>query len=265
MNALYKYLTFVLVFSLVFYIILTRVSVSAAKALAAVYMFTPAVSALLAYGSFKKFRNCLDLFSLKLALLGAILPLIHLLLVKMLFNAYWVDPAAVLVVLYNKKVSLLSLVLNGIILGATVNAAFALGEEVGWRGLMFEELKGSRLKKSLVIGSVWCLWHWPFIITGYLNFPQSKALGLLPFWLFTVSVTYVMLVLRERDGVWSTAVLHGTLNGLGGLEFLAFSSLPDYLRPPAGLLGGSVWTLIAAAAFIAETLARRFSKASLAP
>jgi len=265
MNPLYKYSTFVLAFSLAFYIILTRAPVSAAKALAVVYMFTPAISVLLAYGSIKKFRNCLGPFSPKPVLLGAILPVIHLLLVRILFNAYWVDPATILEVLYNKKVSLVSMVLNGIILGATVNGALALGEEVGWRGLMFEELKGSRLKKSLIIGSIWCLWHWPFIATGYLNFPQSKALGLLPFWLFTTSVTYVMLALRERDGVWSTAVLHGTLNGLGGLEFLAFPSLPDYLRPPAGLLGGSVWALIAAVAFIAEALARRFSKASLAP
>ncbi len=252
MGPLARYLIFITLFSVLFYLMLLY-NPSELKTLAALYMWTPALSAALAYASWEKLKRALGRPT-KLALgLGVALPFVHLMLLYLLLNGYWVDPSAVMYLLYGKSVPLQTLLLEALAFGPTVNAAVAVGEEIGWRGLMYEELKGGRLKKSLVIGAVWGLWHWPFIAFGY-NFPQSKLLGLVPFMAFTVTTTYALLFLRDLDGIWSSAIAHGTINALGGLEALAFVQLPDYLRPPAGLYGALGWALVDAALFLSEFL-----------
>ncbi len=61
-------------------------------------------------------------------------------------------------------------VLGAAIYGPFVNMFFALGEEVGWRGFLYPQLKArfGRNKGLLLGGVIWGAWHWPLIwLIGY--------------------------------------------------------------------------------------------------
>jgi membrane protease YdiL (CAAX protease family) len=51
-------------------------------------------------------------------------------------------------------------VLQGLVAGLTINALAALGEELGWRGLLLRELSPPGFwRVSLLTGLVWGIWH----------------------------------------------------------------------------------------------------------
>ena len=53
---------------------------------------------------------------------------------------------------------------SGLISGITINAVFAFGEEIAWRGFLMKEFKGKKfLLAALWIGIIWGLWHTPII------------------------------------------------------------------------------------------------------
>ncbi len=227
-----RYLALIATFSIVYFIFLINVrSVEIMKVSAMLYMWTPAISAFLS-GDVKKY---LGKFSLKYYIIGGVIPLIYLALTFVIFFPLWS---------LSITAKMVNLLIAGIIAGFTVNAIIALGEEIGWRGLMYEELKGSLFKKSVIIGIVWALWHWPLFALGYLNYPTTKIFGLLIAPIVMIPMTYLMLIVRERDGVYAAASFHGVMNGTLGLAYLALASLPDWLRPPAGLLGAIPWVIM---------------------
>jgi membrane protease YdiL (CAAX protease family) len=92
----------------------------------------------------------------------------------------------------------------------------ALGEEIGWRGLLVPELlkvTGFR-NAALISGVIWSLWHFPLII-----FADYRAAGTpAPFQLgcfaaMVISSSFLYAWLRMRSGsVWPAAVLHGAHN-----------------------------------------------------
>ena len=92
----------------------------------------------------------------------------------------------------------------------------ALGEEIGWRGLLVPELLKvtSFRNTALISGLVWALWHFPLII-----FADYKAAGTpVPFQLgcfavMVVSSSFLYAWLRMRSGsVWPAALLHAAHN-----------------------------------------------------
>jgi len=118
----------------------------------------------------------------------------------------------------------------------TVNALFALGEELGWRGYMYRRL-GSRpdLRSTLAIGAVWGLWHATAIgLLGH-NYPALRWAGVPLFAIFCTLLTALMLPLVERSGSVLPAVsLHGAVNALWG-----FTALVTRVEGAAGeALGG---------------------------
>src|SRR3989339_531621 len=63
---------------------------------------------------------------------------------------------------------LIATLIQTILAGATINAFFALGEEIGWRGLLLHEWKHLGFWKcSLLTGVIWGLWHLPLILLGH--------------------------------------------------------------------------------------------------
>ncbi|ALU11775.1 abortive phage infection protein [Ignicoccus islandicus DSM 13165] len=260
MNQLYRYLFYLFAFSIVEYIALLYLSdPTSFKLLATAYMWTPAISAILAMHGVKWIRPLLlrknvRYLATSLAISIA-LPLFHLALTYLVFSAYWIEPTTALFILKGKSVSLPQLLLLGIIAGMSANAIVALGEEIGWRGFMYRELKDiGRTKAAIIIGVTWALWHWPLIAYGY-NFPDSKLLGLLPFAVTLIPLTYLMLLITELGGIVPNAVLHGVINAILPLEYVALTSVPDVLRPPAGLGGAIPW-------FVAIVLVKAFSRLS---
>lgn len=122
-------------------------------------------------------------------------------------------------------VFLLLLLLQALVAAATVNLVFALGEELFWRGYLWERLRGEGFwPASLTIGLVWGLWHAPLILLFGFNYPQHRFLGVFFMVAFTVLLTPAHLWVRERGGsVLPAALLHGGVNALAGLPLLLFS------------------------------------------
>ncbi|WP_176548345.1 CPBP family intramembrane glutamic endopeptidase [Natrinema sp. CBA1119] len=105
-----------------------------------------------------------------------------------------------------------------LVLGATVNAIFAFGEEFGWRGyLLWELAPWGFWKASFAIGALWGIWHTPVIVAGY-NYPSFPYIGVIAMTIACLSFSpvYTYIVLRARS-VLAAAILHGVFNGSAGL------------------------------------------------
>jgi membrane protease YdiL (CAAX protease family) len=107
----------------------------------------------------------------------------------------------------------------------------ALGEEVGWRGYALPALQARHgaLTSSVILGSVWALWHLPQFFnpaTLYSNLPLVLFLAyLLP---FSVLVTWVFN--STGGSVLMAMLIHAIMNASPALWKL----LPEYSDPSPG-------------------------------
>lgn len=126
-------------------------------------------------------------------------------------------------------------IIQGLIAGVTVNAVAGFGEELGWRGLLQNELGTLGFwKSSLLIGVIWGIWHAPIILEGY-NYPQHPELGVLMMIVFTTLFAPLISYARVKSSsVIAAAIMHGTLNGTAGLATLLIAGGDDLTT---GLLG----------------------------
>ena len=131
-----------------------------------------------------------------------------------------------------------ALLVQSLLAGATVNLVFALGEELMWRGYLWERLKPLGFwRAALVIGVAWGLWHAPLILQGF-NYPQHPGLGVVWMVAFTTLLTPWMLYLRERGGaILVAALFHGTLNASAGLSLVVVARTNDLTVGLLGLAG----------------------------
>lgn len=132
---------------------------------------------------------------------------------------------------------LLRMLIQAMVAGVTINAVIALGEELGWRGFLHHELALGFWRKSAVIGVVWGVWHAPIVALGH-NYPEHPAAGVGLMVAWTVLTAPVFTYVRERSGsVASAAILHGTLNAIGGLPLIATRGGNDLLTGFTGFAG----------------------------
>lgn len=137
-----------------------------------------------------------------------------------------------------------------LVTGATLNALFALGEELGWRGYLLWELAPLGFwKASFAIGGLWGIWHAPVIVEGY-NYPSFPLVGVLAMTAACIafSPVYTYVVVRSKS-VLAAALLHGVFNASGGLV-LAYSSadgavLEELVASPVGAAGVVAFALAA--------------------
>ena len=141
-------------------------------------------------------------------------------------------------------------ILAGIPAGLTVNALFALGEEIGWRGLLWDELKPKLgfILSNIVIGVVWSLWHAPLILLFGYSFPHHRDLiGISMYTLSLIVLSFILSLLREGSGkLYSPSVMHGTFNALANAMFYTIATEDELYGSPMGILGllGSLTTLL---------------------
>ncbi len=102
--------------------------------------------------------------------------------------------------------------------GPSINAVAALGEELGWRGLLFNELQPAGFWcSSLLIGFFWGLWHLPLVAAGY-NYPGHSIAGPLMMIVLTILLSPLIGYVRLRaQSVFAAAVFHGTFNAAATL------------------------------------------------
>jgi membrane protease YdiL (CAAX protease family) len=99
--------------------------------------------------------------------------------------------------------------------GIVVGILFALGEEIGWRGLLVPELARltSFTRTALLSGVIQAVWHWPFVLFAGFSSPA-------PWWfaltVLTITVTLAAFPaawLRLRSGsVWPVVLAHASFN-----------------------------------------------------
>ena len=141
-----------------------------------------------------------------------------------------------------------------------INMLVALGEEIGWRGFLYPQLKAKigHKKAWLLGGVIWGAWHWPLIwligyeygaaagnSAGYIGFP---VVGMLLFCVITVGWGILHDWLYEKSGsIWVPSLFHGAINAAGTLPLAL--CLTD--TGSARLLGPAPMGLIAALPFLA--------------
>ncbi|ALL01836.1 CAAX amino terminal protease family protein [Pyrodictium delaneyi] len=145
---------------------------------------------------------------------------------------------------------LVLLLLQAIVVGTTVNALLALGEEAGWRGYLLARLSPwlGFTWASVLAGLVWGLWHAPLVVLIGYNYSGITGLTpLLAFLAFTVSGSLVLAMLRALSGtVIAPAVAHGVVNAVAGFAYAAVEGSP-LIAPPAGLAASLGFLAVAAA------------------
>ena len=101
------------------------------------------------------------------------------------------------------------------VIGMLASISTALGEEIGWRGLLVPELakKMGYTGVSLTSGLIWGIWHYPLLIFGNYNNGTPAWYG----WIcFTVSITaasFIYTWYRMKSGsLWTGVLLHASHN-----------------------------------------------------
>lgn len=100
-----------------------------------------------------------------------------------------------------------------------INMFFALGEEAGWRGYLYPQLKVKfgKAKGRILSGVIWGAWHWPImILAGYeygSEYWGAPVLGMVVFCLYTTVVGILLDEVYERTNcIWVPSLAHGAIN-----------------------------------------------------
>ena len=130
-----------------------------------------------------------------------------------------------------------------------VNMISAVGEEAGWRGFLYPQLKAKfgKGKGWLIGGIIWGIWHWPVMWligyeygTDYVGFP---VVGMLIFCIFTTAAGILCDWLYEKTNcIWIPSIFHGAINAAATLPLalcIANTGSMILLGPaPHGVLAG---------------------------
>ncbi len=149
-------------------------------------------------------------------------------------------------------------IFGALMAGLTVNAIFAMAEEIMWRGYLAQAFAGRPFcKKYVTIGVLWGLWHIPLIALGY-NYGTANALpGSVLFIGFCVVMSLVLGFVVERTrSVWLAAVLHGTFNGFSQVMLLLVVGGSSLLASSAvGVVSLVMWLVVFAGCYISTAFA----------
>lgn len=146
-------------------------------------------------------------------------------------------------------------VVLGLAAGLTINALAALGEELGWRGLLLTELAPLGFwKLSIFTGAVWGIWHAPIILQGH-NFPDTPVVGVFVMTAATIAMApiYTYLTVRARS-VLAATVLHGSFNGLGALSLVYLTGAGNLVTAPVGVAGIGATLLVTALCIVHDRI-----------
>ena len=133
---------------------------------------------------------------------------------------------------------LLGALLAAVFAACTVNLPFMLGEELGWRGYLWGRLAHwPAIRRIGFTGLIWGLWHAPLIVIGH-NYPGHPVAGIAMMVLLCLVLALLFDHARWRAGhVWTSALLHGIINGSAGTYSLFAVPGHPLLGSIAGLSG----------------------------
>jgi membrane protease YdiL (CAAX protease family) len=255
-------------------------SVGGAVAIAVLYMPSPMAAALIAERGFRRDRLRLPRRSLRQAAAYFLTPVVVVVAFVLLYlaaviviRALGIDSAGQLAVtrelimdgaaaLFGQDavdsagppppaaVLLLAGLGGALVAGWTINGLVAMGEEYGWRGLMWDELRVlGAVRANLLIGLAWGLWHAPLIVQGY-NYPHYPGLGVLAMVTLCTGMSLTFTAVRELTGsLLPVAATHGMVNGVAPILILLTPGAHRILAGPIGLLGAAIFAIFGALAW----------------
>lgn len=129
--------------------------------------------------------------------------------------------------------------------GAAFNTIPAMGEELGWRGFLYQELRPLGFwTSSAITGVLWGLWHTPAILMGH-NYPGQPMLGLAMMTLLTVLMSPLLTFIREKSGnIWGAALFHGSINAAAGAPLVMLKGGSPFTTGLTGAAGMGVLALL---------------------
>ena len=128
------------------------------------------------------------------------------------------------------------------IMGAFIGMITAIGEEAGWRGFLYPQLKkGFGKIKALIIGGIiWSFFHFVIIVFyGFnygLEYIGAPVMGMLVFAVFCIADGIIAdYVYEKTECIWIPALFHGAINSTGiGILF------DNECHPERGIFGPSI-------------------------
>ncbi|MEX1189585.1 MAG: CPBP family intramembrane glutamic endopeptidase [Bacteroidia bacterium] len=137
------------------------------------------------------------------------------------------------------------IILGGIVAGSTINLIFTLGEEIGWRGFLYNQLQDHSLHSRVIFtGFVWGLWHAPLIAMGH-NFPSYPLIGIFIMIVFCIVLSYPMDWLRRTSkSVLGPGIFHGMINGTAAGMMVFVTSGNELLSSVVGITGVLAFTVV---------------------
>lgn len=99
-------------------------------------------------------------------------------------------------------------------MGVAVSFLSAIGEEIGWRGFLTSKLGDLDFnKRSLVIGLVWSVWHWPLILFADYASSDKPWVNIICFTVAVTSFSFFLGYLRLRsNSVFPAGLAHAAHN-----------------------------------------------------
>lgn len=129
-------------------------------------------------------------------------------------------------------------------------------EELGWRGYSLDRLqaKWSALVSTLILGSVWSLWHLPlFFVEG--TYQANLGVGTLEFWVFMIGIValsfpFTWIYNDTRRSTLAVILFHAMINFTG--EVIAITERADAIAT-------TLW-IVAAAGIVALWRSKTFTR-----
>ena len=132
---------------------------------------------------------------------------------------------------------ILQWVLLGVFHGTTLKFSLIYGEELLWRGYLWEKIKHIGFwKASLILGTLCGLRHAPAVLLLGFAYPHSPLKGII--WTLVVANLYtpILLFLKEKTNSHEVpAIFRGLMGAFGPFSVALFNSKDSYLVGNIGL------------------------------
>lgn len=119
---------------------------------------------------------------------------------------------------------------NKLTFGVVLSALSAVGEEIGWRGLLIPQLARvqSFSRTAIISGVIWGVWHVPLIIGGGYSSSAPTWYAVACFMVLVVGMSFAFAWLRLASGsLWPAVLMHAVHN-------LFIQSVLDHLTVDTG-------------------------------
>ena len=135
--------------------------------------------------------------------------------------------------------------------GAFINMFLAVGEEAGWRGFLYPELRKGmgRVPAWIIGGTIWSIFHFPLmIIAGYeygTTYLGAPVLGPIVFTVNCIVMGVLIEIIYDKTKcIWFPALFHGVINAVATIPILLWNVNSDGKAERLMILGPAANGLI---------------------